>query len=122
MVRETSVPNSLQYGEVYRLKHDAVGKPRPFVVVSRNELNRGNTVIGIPFSSNNLAKKRQQPSCAFFAQGEGGLTADCVAMTSEIATVFLSNIQFSAGPLGTFDDAQMERLFEALKWSLNISS
>jgi mRNA-degrading endonuclease toxin of MazEF toxin-antitoxin module len=70
-------------GEIFRLKGDSVGKPRPVLIVSRTEVNGGIYVI-VPFFSEQLAKRKALAQCVFFASGEFGLEKDCVAKTDEV--------------------------------------
>lgn len=60
-----------------------------------------------------------QPWCAFFTAGEGGLSVDCVAKTDQLTLIDKTNIDFRAGPIGEFDDGQMQRFMAAIKWSLD---
>lgn len=59
-------------GEIYRLKSDAVGKPRPVLIVSRNELNSGIYVVAIPYYSEQVESRRTRTrplaECAHVAQ------------------------------------------------------
>jgi|GEM_PF-1976337 len=107
-------------GDLYRLKSDRVGKSRPIVVVSRDALNSGQCVLAIPFYSKQLQKRRLQKWCVFFAKDEGGLDCDSVAKTDELTLIDKLSIKISDGPIGTFDESQMKRLVDALKWSLDI--
>jgi mRNA-degrading endonuclease toxin of MazEF toxin-antitoxin module len=59
-------------GEIYRLKRrGAEGKARPVLVVSRNELNRGHSLLVIPFYSQQLDKRASLPWCRLFHVREG---------------------------------------------------
>lgn len=107
-------------GELYYLKRDSADKRRPIVIMSREELNRGYTVLAIPCSASHVEKKRKRQSCAFFQKGEGGLRFDSVAMADKIALVEKSEILLSGGPIGMFNDNQMQRIFAALQWSIKM--
>lgn len=107
-------------GEIYLLKRDAAGKQRPVVVVSNDILNHGNTVLVVPFYSQQLEKRATQAWCAMFQQGEGGLERDCAAKADQITLVDKLEIDLASGVVGRFNDLQMERLVRAIKWSLSI--
>lgn len=108
-------------GELYRLKADKVGKPRRIVVVSNDVLNGGQCILAIPFYSQQLEKRKNQDWCALFAAGEGGLDCECVAKTDELSLFDKLDVDMARGPIGRFNDDQMARVLQALKWSLGIS-
>ena len=71
-----------QRGMLFLLKdHDSSEKRRPIVVISNNVLNNGDSVVAVPFYSQQLEKRRTQDWCVEFYQGEGGLEKNCVAKT-----------------------------------------
>jgi mRNA-degrading endonuclease toxin of MazEF toxin-antitoxin module len=100
-------------GQLYRLKDR-----RPIVIVSRDRLNGGHSVLAVPFYSQQLEKRSQQAWCALFHSGEGGLDRDCVAKADQVTLVDKCDINLAEGPIGQFDEAQMARLIRAVKWSL----
>lgn len=104
----------IQQGDVYCLFSDDVGKPRPVVVVSREELNGGDSVVVIPFTSKQLEKRKQLAYCAFFAAGAFGQHVDCVAKTDLITLMDKSEINFAGGKIGTLTATQMRKVFQAL--------
>ncbi|MEX0718842.1 MAG: type II toxin-antitoxin system PemK/MazF family toxin [Planctomycetaceae bacterium] len=107
-------------GELYRLKPDALGRRRPIVIVSRNRLNGGHSVLAIPFYSQQLAKRVAQEWCVAFDRGDGGLDKPCVAKCDQLSLIDKLDIDLAAGPIGTFDAQQMRRLIDAVKWALEI--
>lgn len=108
-------------GELYRLKGDDLGKQRPVIVISNETLNGGHSVVAVPFYSQQLAKRAQQPWCVMYSAGEGGLDKDCVAKTDEITLIDKLEIDLASGRIGRFSDEQIDRLVTALKWSLGIA-
>jgi mRNA-degrading endonuclease toxin of MazEF toxin-antitoxin module len=115
-----SLGSDPEYGYIYLLKRDSVGKSRPIVVVSNNTLNRGDSILAVPFYSRQLEKRKKQQWCAFYSTGEGGLDRDCVAKADELTLVDKLDIDLVAGKVGGFNDDQMKRLISAIKWSLNM--
>jgi mRNA-degrading endonuclease toxin of MazEF toxin-antitoxin module len=109
-------------GEIYALKGgpDSGGKRRPVLIISNDVLNGGHSVLAIPFYSQQLDKRRGQKWCAEFAAGEAGLAKDCVAKTDEITLIDKLDIDLANGYVGKLDDSQLQRVIEALKWSLVI--
>lgn len=108
-------------GEVYRYKQpDSRGDRRFVVIVSRNEMNAGHSVMVVPFFSQQLDRRATFPSYAVFDKGEGGLLQPCAAKADELKTLDKSQIDFAAGPLGRFDEAQMGWLSAVVSWVLSL--
>lgn len=107
-----------QRGEIYRLKPS--GKNRPIVIISRDVLNAGHSVLAVPFYSQQLTKRKSQQWCAFFQAGEGGLPLDCVAKADEVSLIDKLEIDIAGGAVGRFDAAQMDRLLAAVKWAIQL--
>ena len=96
------------------LANDGSGKPRPFVVVSRAELNRGRYCVAVPFTTRRLEKRRRLPNCVFFAKGSGGLPKACVAQTDAVTLLRLSDILPPAQPIGSVGQGRLSELISAL--------
>ena len=114
------MPRSPQRGEIYRVKADAVGKPRPIVIVSRVELNGGKSVTVVPFSTQQIELRAQRPSCVLFEAGAGGLPERSIANCADVTLLPLSELDLRSGPLGRFNDAQMARISAALRWAMEL--
>jgi mRNA-degrading endonuclease toxin of MazEF toxin-antitoxin module len=115
----------LKRGEIYHLKGtgnatEIDGKPRPILIVGRNELNGGHSVLAVPFYSQQLDRRSGFKSCVLFRAGDSSLLKDCVAKTDEITLVHMSKIDIAAGPVDTVSDRTMERIDDALRWSLGL--
>jgi len=107
-------------GDVYRLKQDESGKPRPVVIVSRQQMNAGISVVVVPFTTQQMDKRVHQPSFVLFDAGEGGLPERCLAKCGDIGLIKISALQLQIGRLGHLDASQMTRLMEGVKWVLEI--
>ena len=105
---------------MFLLKPDAESKQRPIVIVSRDPLNGGHSVLAVPFYSQQLSKRKDQDWCEPFYAGEGGLDRDCVAKADEVSLIDKLDIDLARGALGEFDGPQMTRLARAIRWSLHI--
>jgi mRNA-degrading endonuclease toxin of MazEF toxin-antitoxin module len=99
-------------GEVYMANTDA-GK-RPVIVVSREELNRGNWVVAVLVTSTHFLTRSKQPHCVAFAAGEYGLTKDCVAQAETITYLALSDFELGSGAIGVLDEVRMRELIKAI--------
>lgn len=113
---------SLRRGQIFRLKSDSVGKPRPVLIVSPAQLNVGIYINAIPFYSQQLDKRRGQAWCVFFQADEFGLEADCVAKADEVAQFKISELQIAEGELGQVDTARMALVDRALCFALGIKA
>lgn len=90
------------------------GKDRPVVVVSREELNRGDYAHIVPFTTQHLDERRDSPSCVFFRAGEFGLDKDCVAQADSLALFYIVELQTDSGPIGALDDEAMRDVIRAI--------
>jgi mRNA-degrading endonuclease toxin of MazEF toxin-antitoxin module len=99
-------------GEIYWA--DLATGRRPVIVVSREELNRGNYVVAVLCTTANLAARSALPNCVPFQAGEFGLPQDCVAQCEAITFVDKQDIDTAAGTLGVLDDARMREMVYAI--------
>ena len=102
----------IQPGEIYLADTDA-GK-RPVVVVSREELNRGNWVVAVLITSARFALRSHLAHCVPFQAGEFGLTSDCVAQAETICFIGVADLDLDAGVLGVLDDTHHRALIRAI--------
>jgi mRNA-degrading endonuclease toxin of MazEF toxin-antitoxin module len=107
-------------GEIFRLKSDDVGKPRPVLVVSRTALNGGYYCVCVPLYGEQIERRSAFPSCVLFQEGEYGLTKTCVAKTDEISKYKVVDLRVSEGPVGTVDSQRMADVERAISYSLQI--
>ena len=91
---------------------------RPVVVVSRNELNGGNDVTVVPFTSQPSKHRDQQMFRIPFYEGEGGLTCNCFAKTDAVGKIPIAVINIKRGSIGQISDSRMNEILEGIKWSL----
>jgi mRNA-degrading endonuclease toxin of MazEF toxin-antitoxin module len=103
---------SVNPGEIYVCR--GYGKPRPVVVVSREEFNRGDYFLAVPLTSTNLAMRRTSPSCVVLQRGEAGLDRECVAQCEATTLMNLSYIDIDAGPVGKLGSASMSKVVHAI--------
>jgi len=84
----------MEQGEIYMADLSA-GK-RPVIILSRNELNRGNAVLVVPITSTRFLIRSKLPNCVAFRAGEFGLIHDCAAQCEQAAAIETSLIDTSA--------------------------
>ena len=87
-------------GEVYRLQDEG----RPVVVVSREELNRGNYVVVVSATTMRLEERREQPNYVPFQAGQFGFTQDCVVQAESITYIETIELDLESGPVGRLSD------------------
>jgi mRNA-degrading endonuclease toxin of MazEF toxin-antitoxin module len=99
-------------GEIY-LAHTDAGS-RPAVVVSREELNRGNWVVAVLITSTRFSLRSTLPHCVPFQAGEFGLDKDCVAQAETVSYIAVVDLDLDRGALGVLDAARMRALIKAI--------
>ena len=99
-------------GEIYWI--DLPSGTRPGIVVSREDLNRGNYIVVVLCTSAQLAKRANLPHCVSFSAGEFGLPKDCVAQCETICFVEVGSIDVAQGPMGTLDEARLRSIVKAI--------
>lgn len=104
----------LKQGTIYNLYDDGIGKERPVLVVSREELNGGDSVVTVPFYSQQLDKRTSLPFCALFHAGSAGLDRACVAKADEIRVTEKTEINIAKGPIGVISKSQLSRVLQAI--------
>jgi mRNA-degrading endonuclease toxin of MazEF toxin-antitoxin module len=98
-------------GEIYMADlRDAT--PHPVIVISREDLNRGDRVVAVLCTSQKFAIRSALPHCVPFKAGEFGFTKDCVAQCENIFLVSKDSLE--ANPIGTLDDVAMRVVIKAI--------
>ena len=98
-------------GEVYWAFSD---KRRPVVVVSREELNRGEYVVVVPLTTARLEVRRKLPNCVPIQGAKYGLK-DCVAQAEMISALSRSDLlDPEKGPIAKLDGEMMRGLIRAV--------
>jgi mRNA-degrading endonuclease toxin of MazEF toxin-antitoxin module len=108
---------TVQRGDVFYAPFGE-GKPRPVVVVSRDDLNRGGSVVVVPFTTQKVDNRRSLPWCVFFPAGESGLAYDCVAKTDEIAHVTITDLDWRRGRTGRLLAPRMNEIVRAIRYTI----
>jgi len=99
-------------GEIYRLQDSE--DPRRLVIVSREELNKGDYVVVVPVTSRQYELRRKLPNCVAFRSGEFGFVSNCVAQAEGIQVRDKLELALEEGLLGRLDDARMRDLIRAV--------
>lgn len=103
----------LRQGEIY-FYTDARIPPHPVVVVSREELNRGDRVVAAIITSARFALRSTLPNCVPLPAGHLGLTKNCVVQGDSVFNAPTACLDVATGPVGTLDDATMRDVVRAI--------
>jgi mRNA-degrading endonuclease toxin of MazEF toxin-antitoxin module len=97
-------------GEIYLADFEEM-ESHPVVVVSREELNRGNWVAAVLITSQRFEERSKQPHCVPFRAGEFGLSKDCVAQGESLFSIRRKEL---GEHLGSLDEERWRDLVKAL--------
>ena len=100
-------------GEIHVADFGPAG-PHPVIVVSREDLNRGNYALVVVCTSARFAVRSTLPNCVPFRAGDFGFTADCVAQCENMLSVDKTQLDLVAGPIGQLDDVALRDVIKAI--------
>jgi mRNA-degrading endonuclease toxin of MazEF toxin-antitoxin module len=98
-------------GEIDRVDLPPAGT-HLFVVLSREELNRGKQVLAAMITSTRLNVRSRLPNCVFLHSGEFGITQDCVVQCENVVAIETEELR--GEPVGRLDTAMMREVLKAL--------
>jgi len=102
-------------GDIYLVRDwQRSGKGRPVVVVSRAKFNRGRYCLAVPFTTQQLDKRRDLPNCVYFTAGSSDLHRDCVAQAEGLTLLRRSDIVPPIKPVGKVTKTQLAALISAV--------
>ena len=99
-------------GDVYEVEDVYGPGPHFFVVVSREGLNHGDTVVAVPFTSKKFAVRKNMPNCAPFKKGDFGFYEDCVALGEQVGPLEIDFL--SDTPCFRIDDEALAKIGRAI--------
>ncbi len=105
-------------GEIYWADLDDA-LPHPVLVVSREELNRGRTIVAALITSSRFGIRAQLPNCVPLYAGQFGLNKDCVVQFEHVFTLEIARLDLTNGPLGRLDEATMRAAIRALGYAMD---
>ena len=105
-------------GEIYWAYVEGT-KPRPVIIVSREELNRGHYVLAIPLTSAKLEDRLHLPNCVALRAGQFGLDRDCVAQAEAMTVLDKGDLDVDAGPLDSLDQETIHALIKAVGYVIS---
>lgn len=100
-------------GEIYLADFPQAGR-HPVIVVSREDLNRGNYALVVVCTSARFAVRSTLPNCVPFQAGQFGFTADCVAQCENMLSIEKAQLDLASGPIGVLDDISLRDVIKAV--------
>ena len=98
-------------GEIY-MADLGEATPHPIIVVSREELNRGDRAVVVLCTSQKFAIRSTLPHCVPFQAGQFGFTKDCVAQCENIFLV--GKDALDPQPVGVLDPMALRDVIKAI--------
>ena len=98
-------------GEVY-MADLGEATPHPVIIVSREELNRGDRAVAVLCTSQKFAVRSTLLHCVPFQAGQFGFTKDCVAQCENIFLVAKDSLDIN--PIGVLSDADLRDVIKAI--------
>jgi mRNA interferase MazF len=77
----TVAPGEIYVADIFE------GGTRPVIVVSREQLNRGDLYLAVPITSSRVQERKRYANYVYLPAGSGGLREDSVAVTHLVQPV-----------------------------------
>jgi mRNA-degrading endonuclease toxin of MazEF toxin-antitoxin module len=103
----------IEPGEIYVADFAEAG-PHPVIVISREELNRGNYALVVVCTSARFATRSRLPNCVPFQAGRFGFTANCVAQCENVLSIDKTQLDLDAGPISVLDAKALRDVIKAV--------
>jgi mRNA-degrading endonuclease toxin of MazEF toxin-antitoxin module len=103
----------IQPGEIY-MADIPPGQRHPIVVVSREELNRGNYVVAALITSSKFTIRSTLPNCVPVKAGQFGLIQDSVVQGESAGPIRIARLDLAGGPLAKLDDLTFRDVIKAI--------
>ena len=100
-------------GEIW-YGYTSSGERKRVIVVSREELNRGDYATIVPITAKKFAIRKSLPNCVPLPAGRFGLTEDSVAQAENITIVERADLDCEAGPIAELDGVAHRALVKAI--------
>ena len=100
-------------GEIYMAEFESLVE-HPVIIVSREDLNRGNYALVVLCTSSRFAARSKLATCVPFRAGTFGFTKDCVAQCENMFAVSIANLDLVTGPIGVLDDIALRDVIQAI--------
>lgn len=108
----------IEPGEIYWYD-DPVSSPHPVVVLSREELNRGDRVTVAVITSSRLAVRSRLANCVAIQAGQFGMTKDCVVQGESVFNPEIAYMDVDGGAMGRLDDPTFREVIKAIGYVMD---
>jgi mRNA-degrading endonuclease toxin of MazEF toxin-antitoxin module len=105
-------------GAIYLADFPQAGR-HPVLVVSREDLNRGNYALVVVCTSARFAVRRTRPNCVPFQAGQFGFTMGCVAQCENLLSIEKTQLDVGVGPIGVLDDIVLRDVIKAIGYVMD---
>jgi mRNA-degrading endonuclease toxin of MazEF toxin-antitoxin module len=102
----------MEPGEIYWA--DVGTGRRPVIVVSREDLNRGNYTVVVLCTTQRFAIRSKLPNCVSFDVGDFGMPTACVAQCEANYALEKGEIDAASGRIGKLDDRRLRDVIKAI--------
>ena len=89
------------------------------VVVSREELNRGDRVVAAIITSAKFAVRSKLANCVALKAGQFGMSKDCVVQGESLFNAPTLHIDLATGPIGKLDDLTLREVVRAVGYVMD---
>jgi mRNA interferase MazF len=107
----TVVPGEIYVADIFE------GGTRPVVIVSREQLNRGDLYLAVPITASRVQERRRYANYVYLPAGSGGLREESVAVTHLVQPVRSDTLKARWGQLS---DATMAQVLLGIAWSIDL--
>jgi mRNA-degrading endonuclease toxin of MazEF toxin-antitoxin module len=105
-------------GEIY-LADIPPGQQHHVVVVSREELNRGDYVVAALVTSQRFAVRSKLANCVPLLSGQFGMTQDCVIQAEMAGPIHKDLLDLGTGRVSQLDDLTLRDVVKAIGYVLD---
>ena len=100
-------------GEIYLADFDEM-EPHRVIVISREELNRGEHVLVTFCTSKKFALRSRLKNCVAFKAGQFGFSIDTVAQCENLLSIEKTRLDLDLGPVGVLGELAMRDVIKAI--------
>jgi mRNA-degrading endonuclease toxin of MazEF toxin-antitoxin module len=108
----------IQAGDIYYARPEEIDDHK-VIVVSREQLNRGNAVVAVLVTSTRFEVRSKLPNNVVFRSGEFGFTKDCVAQGESVSRIPINVLAIEHGPVVRLDDEKMREVIRAIGYAID---
>jgi mRNA-degrading endonuclease toxin of MazEF toxin-antitoxin module len=105
-------------GEIYIADFDEM-EPHYVIVISREELNRGEYVLVAFCTSKKFALRSGLKNCVAFKAGQFGFSKDSVAQCENLLSIEKTRLDLDRGPVGVLDELATRDIIKAIGYVMD---